>query len=100
MAASTDPPGLRPRVEALSVRPLQALAGLPVWVPFVVVLVLMLAGSFLGGPVGVLLLAAPLVFLTWLLYLTWPRLSTAERAMRLAVLGLVVALAVTQAVPA
>lgn len=104
MASSTESPdtgtSLRTRVEAASTRPLTAMARLPGWVPFVVVFVLMLSGAFLGGPLGVALLAGPILFLTWLLYLTWPRLRTPERAMRLAVLALVVAIAVTQAVPA
>ncbi len=73
---------------------------MPVWLPFVVVFALILAGSFLGGWLGALLLLLPVLFLSWLLYLTWPRLRTPERAMRLAVLALVVAIAVTQAVPA
>lgn len=73
---------------------------MPVWLPFVVVFALMLAGSFLGGWLGALLLLLPVLFLSWLLYLTWPRLRTPERAMRLAVLALVVAIAVTQALPA
>jgi hypothetical protein len=91
---------LRTRIEHASSRPLERLAGVPVWLPFVVVFALMLAGSFLGGWVGALLLLLPVLFLTWLLYLTWPRLRTPERAMRLAVLALVVAIAVTQAIPA
>lgn len=99
MASSIESPSLRTRVEAVSVRPLQSLATLPPWVPFVVVFALMLTGSFLGGPVGAALLVLPVAFLSWLLYLTWPRMSTSERAMRIAVLALVIAIAVTQVVP-
>ncbi len=69
------------------------------WLPFLVVLGVMLTGAFLGGWLGALLLAVPLAFLCWLLYLTWPRLSPPERAMRVAVLSLVVALVVTQVLP-
>ncbi|MCE0488405.1 hypothetical protein LVO85_16350 [Ornithinimicrobium sp. EGI L100131] len=90
---------LRTRIEHASNRPLQRLASVPVWVPFVVVFALMLTGSFVGGWLGAVLLLVPVLFLTWLLYLTWPRLRTPERAMRLAVLALVVAIAVTQALP-
>lgn len=91
--------GLRPRIERLSSPPLASLVRLPVWLPFLVVLALMLVGIFVGGPLGAVLLAVPVIFLCWLLYLTWPRLGTAERAMRLAVLALVLAIAVTQVVP-
>lgn len=103
MARSTEPPDTgttaRARVERLSAGPLRSLAALPVWLPFVAIFALMLTGAFLGGPVGVALLVVPTLFLTWLLYLTWPRLSTSERAMRLAVLALVLAITITQAVP-
>lgn len=79
--------------------PLRLLSAVPVWLPFLVILALLLTGSFLGGPVGLVLLALPLLFLTWMLYLTWPVLRVPERAMRLAVLVLVVGIAVTQAIP-
>lgn len=90
---------MRSRVERASSAPLTALGSLPVWVPFLVVLALMLTGAFAGGWVGAVLLIVPVLFLCWLLYLTWPRLGTAERLMRLAVLAVVVAIAVTQVIP-
>ena len=59
----------------------------------------MLTGAFLGGVVGGLLLAVPITFLAWLLYLTWPHLRRPERMMRVSVLLLVVAIAVTSVTP-
>lgn len=96
---SAPPGGIRSRVERASSAPLTALGSLPVWVPFLVVLVLMLTGAFVGGWVGAVLLVGPVLFVCWLLYLGWPRLGTAERLMRLAVLAVVLAIAVTQVVP-
>jgi hypothetical protein len=39
------------------------------------------------------------LFVGWLLYLTWPRLTMPERLMRLAVLALALAVAVVNLVP-
>ena len=90
---------MRARIERASTPLLVKLAALPALVPFVVVGALMLAGAFLGGVGGGVLLAVPVAFLTWLLYLTWPHLRRPERMMRCAVLLLVVAIAVTSVVP-
>ena len=48
---------------------------------------------------GALVLLVPIAFLGWLLYLTWPHLRRPERMMRVSVLLLVVAIAVTALVP-
>jgi len=98
-AGSAPPGGIRARIERASSGPLTALGSLPVWVPFLVVLVLMLTGAFVGGWVGAALLIVPVLFVCWLLYLGWPRLGSAERVMRLAVLAVVVAIAATQVIP-
>jgi hypothetical protein len=90
---------MRARIERASTPVLMKLAALPALVPFVVVGALMLTGAFLGGVGGGVLLAVPIAFLTWLLYLTWPHLRRPERMMRCAVLLLVVAIAVTSVVP-
>jgi hypothetical protein len=91
--------GMRPRIERASTPALRRLAALPALVPFLVVGALMLTGAFLGGVVGGLLLAVPITFLSWLLYLTWPHLRRPERMMRVSVLLLVVAIAVTSVTP-
>jgi hypothetical protein len=48
---------------------------------------------------GWVLIALVALILTWILVLAWPRLSSAERVMRLAVVALIVAVTVTQAAP-
>lgn len=93
------PGALRLRVEQASRPLLERLATLPVWLPFLVLLLLVLGGGFLGGPVGWVMVVAALLFIFWLLYLSWPRLTGVERVMRLAVLAVFVAVATTQLFP-
>ncbi len=90
---------MRRRVEQASRPLLERLAKLPVWLPFLLLLVLVLVGGFLGGPVGWVMVVAALLFILWLLYLSWPRLTPVERLMRIAVLVIFVAVAVTQILP-
>lgn len=78
---------------------LRRLAGLPAWLPFLTMLVLILLGSFLGGPVGAAAVAIAALLIGWLLYLSWPHLAGMERLMRLAVLLLVLAIAITRLLP-
>ncbi|CAA9277547.1 MAG: hypothetical protein AVDCRST_MAG41-3350 [uncultured Corynebacteriales bacterium] len=80
---------LRRTVEKHSVGPLTWLASRPKWVPFGIVLVLLLGGLFLPVPVAAVLLAALVLFLGWLTYLGWPKLDSAGRLVRLAMLVLV-----------
>lgn len=96
---ATVPGAFRRRVEQASLPALTALARLPAWLPFLVLLVLLLVGGFVGGVVGWVLVAAAMLFILWLLYLSWPRMTTAERLMRVALLLVFVAVAVTQLVP-
>lgn len=93
------PGPLRRRIEQTSRPLLERLATLPVWLPFLVLLLLVLGGGFLGGPVGWVMVVAALLFIFWLLYLSWPRLTGVERVMRLAVLAIFVAVATTQLLP-
>jgi hypothetical protein len=67
--------------------------------PFLILLVLLVGGVLVGGPVGFLLMGLAALFVGWVLYLGWPRLSTSERIMRLAVLVLAVAMALVQLFP-
>jgi len=90
---------MRARIEQASTPAVTALSRVPAFLPFLVMLALMLAGIFVGGTLGTVLLAVPLLFLSWLLFLTWPHLGLAERVMRGAVLLLVVGIAVTQIIP-
>lgn len=96
---SPQPGPFRRRVEQASLPALERLSRLPVWLPFLLLLLLLLGGGFLGGAVGWLLVSVALLFILWLLYLSWPRLSGVERLMRLAVLLLFAVVAVVQLVP-
>lgn len=91
--------GLRAAVERASHPLLVRIAALPRAVPFVVLLALLVVGVFVGGVLGVVCTALVAVFVAWLMYLSWPRLSGVERLGRAAVLLLAVALVVVQAFP-
>lgn len=93
------PGPLRLRIEQASRPLLERLAKLPVWLPFLLLLLLVLGGGFLGGPVGWVMVVLALLFIFWLLYLSWPRLTPVERVMRIAVLAVFVAVAATQLLP-
>ena len=70
----------------------------PPAVPVIVVLALVLLGGFIG-PWGVIPLGFVVLFLLWMLALSWPRLTKPEQLMRLAVIALVLALTVTKVFP-
>ncbi len=88
----------RSRVEHSTHRFLERMNALPRVVPFLVVLALVLAGIFVPhvGFVATLLVTTLVAFLA---YYTWPRLTTPEKLLRLAVLFLALALVVVQAFP-
>lgn len=75
------------------------LSRLPRLVPAALLLVVLVAGVLIGGPLGFVLMAAAALFVAWILYLSWPTLSSSERIMRSAVLLLAVAMAVVQLFP-
>ena len=91
-------PSLRESLESASAPLLRTIASLPRAVPFLVVLGLMVAGALIPGW-GWLLLALVTLFLAWLLVLGWPRLTSQERLMRVAVVALALAITITQAIP-
>jgi hypothetical protein len=80
---------LRRAVERRSVGPLTWLSTRPRWVPFVLVLILLLGGLFLPVPVAAVLLVVLALLLVWLTYLAWPKLDPTGRFTRLLVLALV-----------
>lgn len=90
---------LRERIDHASLPLMTRLSSLPPLMPFLILLVLLVGGLLVGGPVGFALMALAALFVGWVLYLGWPRLSTSERIMRLAVLVLAVAMAVVQLFP-
>lgn len=72
---------------------------LPRVVSLVALLVVLAAGILAPRPFGGLAFLLVAVFVGWLLFLTWPRLTLSERMMRTAVLLLVFAVAVIRTVP-
>ena len=89
---------VRPRVESASLPVISWLNGLPRAVPFLTILVLMVAGILVPGW-GWLLLLVVVLFLGWTFYLSWPALDGVNRLMRGTVIVLAVAITVTQAIP-
>jgi Family of unknown function (DUF6703) len=88
----------RDSLERASVPLVTRLSRLPRIVPFLAVLALLVGGILIPGW-GWVLTALVALFLAWMLFLGWPRLSAVERLMRAAVIFLAVGIAVTQAVP-
>ncbi len=89
---------LRSRVEHAAYPVLERLDRLPRLVPFLVALALIVVGILVPGW-GFLATALVALAVTFLVYYTWPRLTEPERLMRIAVLVLVAAITVVQAVP-
>jgi hypothetical protein len=89
---------LRESFERASLPAITRLSSLPRFVPFLLVLGLLVAGIFVPGWGWVLIALATLVLL-WILALAWPRLTMPERLMRVAVCVMLGAVTVTQAFP-
>ncbi len=88
----------RSRVEHASVPLVARLSRVPRVAAFLAVLALMVAGVLVPR-IGFMFTLVVALFVFWLLFLTWPRLTLPERMMRIAVLFLLVAVAVVQAFP-
>jgi hypothetical protein len=85
--STTTSTGWRLSLEKASVRPLLALKSLPTWLVPVLLAVVMVAGLMIPTPWAGLLLLIPAFFLTWLLVLSWPLLSTSGRLLRVLVIA-------------
>ena len=72
---------------------------LPRTASLVVLAVVLAVGVFAPSPWSGIAFLLVSLFVGWLLYLTWPRLTMPERLMRLAVLALALAVAVVNLVP-
>jgi len=90
---------VRRRIDHASLPLVTRLSRLPKPVPFLILLALLVAGVLISGQLGFVLMGLAAIFVAWVLYLSWPRLSGSERIMRLAVLMLAVAMAVVQLFP-
>ena len=93
------PSTLRPSIERASLPLVTKLTGLPRAVPFLLLLALFVAGVMIAGPAGFILMSLGAVFVAWILYLSWPRLTSSERIMRSAVLLLATVMAITLLFP-
>lgn len=78
---------------------MERLNSLPRAVSLVGLLAVLAVGLIAPRPFGGLAFLLVTVFVGWLLFLTWPRLSMPERMMRIAVLVLTLAVAVVRMVP-
>jgi hypothetical protein len=83
------PSPLRRNVEKRSAAPLTWLATRPRWLPFLIVLALLLGGLLAPTPIAAVLLVALALMLVWLTFLAWPKLDPTGRFSRLLVLVLV-----------
>jgi hypothetical protein len=88
----------RSRVEHAAYPLLDRLNRLPRLVPFLTALALLVIGILLPRW-GFLATAVVAAIVGFLVYYTWPRLAPPERLLRLAVLALIAAVAIVQAVP-
>lgn len=70
------------------------LARVPVPAVFAVVVIVFAAGVIVGGLLGAVLLGVLALAVAALLAATWPRLTPAERVVRVLVLAILVAIAV------
>ena len=91
-------PTLRESIETASLPTVKAISGLPRFVPFLVVLALMI-GGIVSKDWGWILIGIVMVFLAWMLYLGWPRLTSSEKLMRSAILLLTAGVTLTRAFP-
>ncbi|MDN5765624.1 MAG: hypothetical protein L0H96_23075 [Humibacillus sp.] len=91
--------GFRSRVEHASYPLMERLNSLPRAVSLVALLAVLAVGLIAPRPFGGLAFLLVTIFVGWLLFLTWPRLSMPERMMRIAVLVLTLAVAVVRMVP-
>lgn len=89
---------LRESIQRASLPAVERLNALPRFVPFLVILGLMVAGLFVPGWGWVLLLLVAL-FLVWTLYLAWPAMDATQRMMRITIVLIAVAITLTQAFP-
>jgi hypothetical protein len=89
--------GTRQAVERFSARPLFFLAHLPKWVPMVAALGLLITGFVIPGLIGAAALLLVTIFLGWLAYMSWPRINTSGRVVRVVGMACMAAIVVWQA---
>ncbi|MHB1613920.1 MAG: DUF6703 family protein, partial [Actinomycetes bacterium] len=90
---------VRRRIERASLTPMTVLAGLPRWLPALLMGGLLVVGLAVHGPLGFLAALVVVAFLGWLSYLSWRQLSRTQQMLRLVVLALLLAVAVVALLP-
>jgi hypothetical protein len=87
----------RKAAERRSAKPLLYLHQLPVWIAPLLMVVLLIAGLAVRGPVGAAALCGVAAVLGWLAAVSWPRLSLGGRLGRLLAVAAVLGVAAFQA---
>ncbi|HEX6934825.1 MAG TPA: DUF6703 family protein [Streptosporangiaceae bacterium] len=95
---SPDASPARTSIEQRSATPLLWLHQLPRWLLPVLAVVLLVTGLAVGGWGGAIALCGLAGVLAWLATLSWPRLSTQGRLLRVAAVAAVLVIAVIRAV--
>ncbi|NUW40303.1 DUF6703 family protein [Nonomuraea rhodomycinica] len=89
--------GLRKAVERRSAVPMTYLfTQVPRWVAPAALVVLLLAGFAVAGPLGGVAVLPVILFVSWLAYLSWPSLGAGGKLLRVAVLTFLVLLVATR----
>jgi hypothetical protein len=87
----------RRSLERASAKPIAYLHQLPRWIVPAALAALFVAGAFLAGPAGAVALCGVAAFIGWLASLSWPALPPQGRALRIAVIAMLLGLALWQA---
>lgn len=90
---------LRSRIEHASHPVMERVNALPRAVAFIVLGLVLVVGVAAPAPWSGIAFLLVSIFVGWLLYLTWPRLTLPERLMRVAVLVLALGVAIVNLFP-
>jgi hypothetical protein len=91
-----DASPLRQAVEKRSAAPLIFMRQLPSWLIPIILVGLLITGLAVRDIIGAVALGLVALFVAWLALLSWPRLASAGRLLRIAVVAVIVAVAVAQ----
>ena len=89
---------LRTRIETASRPLLLRLSALPRWLLFLAFVALAVGAAIAPSWWGVACAGVLALFLTWLLFLAWPKLTPGSRLLRILVIGVLVGVGVIRAV--